>query len=237
MGAHAVPGEMAGQEERYIDFIMEKVLPHVVAEDLAEFCDVFCEQGVFSVDSSRRLLVKAKEMGLKAKLHADEICPFGGAELSGEIEAVSADHLLYASPAGIKAMADNRVIATLLPSTAFCLGEPFADARGMIDQGCAVALASDYNPGSCFTHSLPLVLALACIKMKMTVEEAITAVTLNGAAAVDRAASIGSIEPGKQADILLLQYPSCKFLIYNTGMNIVDKVIKKGRVVYQANKQ
>lgn len=231
MGAHAVPPEYSGQEDHYIDFLLAEVLPAVKERGLAEFCDVFCEQGVFSLDQSRRLLSKARELGFGLKIHADEICSLGGAELAGEMQAVSAEHLLHASDEGIRALAQNRVIATLLPSTAFCLNEPFAAARTMIDSGCAVALASDFNPGSCFSYSVPLILALACIKMKMTAEEALTAMTLNGAAALNRAESVGSIEPGKQADLLLLKYPSYKFLIYHTGVNIVQKVIKKGRLL------
>ncbi|SEP38707.1 imidazolonepropionase [Propionispora vibrioides] len=228
MGAHAVPPEYRGREESYIDFLLAEVLPVVKERGLAEFCDVFCEQGVFSLEQSRRLLLQARELGFGLKLHADEICSLGGAELAGELQAVSAEHLLHASKDGIQALARNRVIATLLPSTAFCLNEPFAAARSMIDSGCAVALASDFNPGSCFSYSVPLLLALACIKMKMTAEEALTALTLNGAAALNRAERLGSIEPGKQADLLILKYPSYKFLIYHTGINVVQKVIKKG---------
>ncbi|CUH95987.1 Imidazolonepropionase [Propionispora sp. 2/2-37] len=231
MGAHAVPPEYSDEEDRYIDFLLADVLPVIKEKGLAEFCDVFCEQGVFSLEQSRRLLSKARELGFGLKIHADEICSMGGAELAGELQAVSAEHLLHASDEGIRALAQNRVIATLLPNTAFCLNEPFAAARAMIDSGCAVALASDFNPGSCFSHSVPLILALACIKMKMTAEEALTAMTLNGAAALNRAGSVGSIEPGKQADLLLLKYPSYKFLIYHTGVNIVQKVIKKGRLL------
>lgn len=169
-------------------------------------------------------------MGFKLKIHADEIVSLGGAELAGELHATSADHLLHASDEGIRAMADNGVVSTLLPTTAFCLKEPFARAREMIDAGCAVALATDFNPGSGFTFSVPLMIGLAVIYMKMTAEEAITALTLNGAAALDRADRIGSLEPGKQADLVILQYPSYKFLPYHTGINIVETVIKKEKL-------
>jgi imidazolonepropionase len=233
MGAHAVPEEYKGEAESYVDFLIAGLLPYISEQQLAEFCDVFCEKGVFSLNSSKKLLEKAKEFGIGLKIHADEICTLGGAELAGELKAISAEHLLHASMAGIQALSDNKVIATLLPCTAFCLNETFADARRMIDSGCAVALASDYNPGSCFTHSIPLILALACIKMKMTVEEALTAITLNGAAAVNRGKSTGSIEVGKEADLLLLKYPSYKFLVYHTGINIVAKVIKRGNLIWQ----
>lgn len=232
LGAHAVPKEFKGKNSTYIDFIIEKVLPEIKDKKLAEFCDVFCEDDVISIELSEKLLLKAQEMGLKSKIHADEIVSLGGAELAGKIKAISADHLLNASEEGIKALAHNKVVATLLPATAFCLNKPYANARKMIDAGCAVALASDFNPGSCFTNSVPLIFSLACIYMHMSPEEALTAFTLNGAAAVNRAKTIGSIEKGKLADILILKYPTYKYLVYNTAVNIVDSVIKKGKLVY-----
>ncbi|MBU3188188.1 imidazolonepropionase [Clostridium bowmanii] len=231
LGAHSVPPEYKGKNNEYIDFIIKKVLPVIKDENLAEFCDVFCEDKVFSVAESRKLLSKAKEMGFKLKLHADEIVTLGGAELAAEVGAISADHLLHASDEGIKAMAEKKVITTLLPCTAFCLKEPYARAREIIDSGCAVALATDFNPGSCFTYSIPLVFGVAAIYMKMSMEEAITALTINGAAAVGRADSIGSIDPGKKGDIIILKYPSYNFIPYNTGINIVEKVIKNGNLV------
>lgn len=233
LGGHAVPPEYAGHTDAYIQFMLETVLPQIKAAHLAEFCDVFCEQGVFSVEQSRRLLVGAQRLGFPSKIHADEIEPLGGAELAGELHAVSADHLLRASDAGIAALANNNVVATLLPCTAFCLGKPYAPARKMIDSGCAVALASDFNPGSCFCDSIPLMIALGVIHMGMTIEETLTALTLNGAAAVGRADRIGSLEPGKQADVVLLGYPAYSFLAYHTGANLVDMVLKKGTVVYE----
>lgn len=201
MGAHATPEEYRGRNEEYINFIIEDVLPKVAEEKLAEFCDVFCEEGVFSVEESRKILLKAKELGMKIKLHADEIVQLGGAELAAELGATSADHLLHASDEGIKAMADKKVIATLLPTTAFCLKEPFARARMMIDKGGAVALGTDFNPGSGFTNSIPLMFALATIYMDMSIEEAISAMTINGAAAIGRAETIGSIDKGKKGEI------------------------------------
>ena len=192
------------------------MLPIVAEKKLAENCDVFCEKGVFSVEESRRLLVAAQKMGFKAKIHADEIIQFGGAELAGEIKALSADHLLQASDQGIRAMAENGVIATLLPLTAFTLKEYFARGRYMIDEGCAVALATDLNPGSCFSGSIPLTFALACIYMNFTIDEAITALTLNGAAAIGKAHSIGSIEVGKKGDLVLLNVDNPNFLTYYT---------------------
>ncbi|QBD88004.1 imidazolonepropionase [Clostridium tetani] len=233
MGAHATPEEYRGRNEEYINFIIEDVLPKVAEEKLAEFCDVFCEEGVFSVEESRKILLKAKELGMKIKLHADEIVQLGGAELAAELGATSADHLLHASDEGIKAMADKKVIATLLPTTAFCLKEPFARARMMIDKGGAVALGTDFNPGSGFTNSIPLMFALATIYMDMSIEEAISAMTINGAAAIGRAETIGSIDKGKKGDLVILEYPSYKFLPYNTGVNIVETVIKDGNIVYK----
>jgi imidazolonepropionase len=232
LGAHATPPEFTGREEDYIDFIIESVLPTVVDKNLAEFCDVFCEDNVFSIKQSRRLLSKAKEMGLALKIHADEIVQLGGAELAAELGAVSADHLLQASDEGIEAMAKNKVVATLLPCTAFSLRESFARGRKMIDSGCAVALATDFNPGSCFTESIALVFALACLQMNLSIEEAIIGLTINGAAAVNRANEIGSIDIGKKADIIILEFPSYKYIPYHVGVSTVEKVIKNGRLVF-----
>lgn len=231
LGAHAVPPEFKGRPDAYIDFLGREVLPAVAERGLAEFCDVFCEQNVFDVAQSRRLLTRARDLGFRLTLHADEIVPLGGAELAAELGAVSADHLLHASDAGIRALAAAGVVATLLPITAFGLREPYARGRAMIDAGCAVALATDLNPGSCFSHSIPLLLALATLYMGLTPEEAVSAVTINGAAALGRADRVGSLEPGKQGDAVVLEYPSYRFLPYHMGVNIVEKVIKNGRVV------
>jgi imidazolonepropionase len=232
LGAHAVPNDYPGGADAYLDFVMEHVLPLAINGGLAEFCDIFCEDKVFSVDQSRRLLNRAKSLGLNLTLHADEIVPLGGTELAVELGAVSADHLLHASDEGIKAMARTGVVATLLPLTAFSLKESYARARTMIDQGCAVALATDLNPGSCFSNSIPLLIALATLYMGLTPEEALTAITLNGAAAVGRADTIGSLEAGKQGDVVILEYPSYRFMPYHMGVNIVEKVIKRGNLVF-----
>lgn len=234
LGAHAVPPEFAGRTDAYVDYIIEEVLPHIRAERSVTFCDVFCEQGVFSIEQSRRLLQAAKDQGFLLKLHADEIVSLGGAELAAELGALSADHLLHASDAGIRAMADTGVVATLLPLTAFALKEPYARGREMIDAGCAVALATDLNPGSCFSGSIPLTIALACIYMKLSVEETITALTLNGAAALHRADRIGSIEVGKQGDFVVLNSANYHILPYYIGMNSVIMTIKGG-MLYPAN--
>ena len=231
MGAHAVPEEWKGREDAFIDFQIEEMLPLVAKERLAEAADIFCEKGVFSINQSRRYLLAAASLGLKPKMHADEIVSLGGAELAAELHCLSADHLLQASDEGIAALAATGTVATLLPLTAFSLRESYARARTMIDSGCIVALATDLNPGSSFTASVPLLFALACIYMQLTPEEAVTAFTLNSAAALGRADRIGSIDVGKQGDLLLLQFPSYKFLPYHVGMNIVERVIKKGEVV------
>ncbi|MDI9522637.1 MAG: imidazolonepropionase, partial [Bacteroidota bacterium] len=231
MGAHATPAEWKGREDEFIDFNIREMFPLVARERLAEAVDIFCEEGVFTIEQSRRYLLAAREQGFLLKMHADEIVPFGGAELAAELGCLSADHLLQASDRGIRAMAEAGVVATLLPLTAFSLREAYARGREMIDAGCVVALATDLNPGSSFTASVPLLFALACIYMELTPEEAVTAFTINSAAAINRADRIGSIDVGKQGDLLLLQFPSYKFLPYHVGMNIVDTVIKRGEVV------
>ena len=236
LGAHAVPEEYKGKEDEFIEFMISDVMPRVAERKLAEFCDIFCEKNVFSVEQSRRLLSKAKELGLKLKLHADEIVQTGGAELAAELEAVSADHLLQASDEGIRQMAAAGVVATLLPATAFSLKEPYARGRYMIDSNCAVALATDFNPGSCFTESIPLIFALATLYMDITTEEAVTALTINAAAAIDRADTIGSIDVGKHGDLVVLEYPSYKFIPYHIGISTVDKVVKKGNLVFDREK-
>jgi imidazolonepropionase len=232
LGAHALPEEYKGRADAYIDYIIDTVLPEVIHRNLAEFCDVFCEKNVFSVHQSRRLLLKAKEKGLKLKIHADEIEQLGGTELAAEIGAVSADHLLQASDKGIHSIAEAGVVATLLPGTAFCLKEPYARGRYMIDNNCAVALATDLNPGSCYSESIPLIFALATLYMNISIEEAITALTINGAAALGRADTIGSLDTGKNGDVIILKYPSYHFIPYHVGISTVEKVIKKGRLVF-----
>jgi len=223
LGAHAVPEGYT--EKTYIDFMLQEMLPVIREENLAECCDIFCEKGVFSRKESERFLSKAGEMGFKLKLHADEIVDTGGAELAVALGALSADHLLHVSEKGIQALARSNTMATLLPCTAFSLRENYAQGRAMIDAGCAVALATDFNPGSCFSYSIPLTIALACIYMKLSPEEAVTALTINAAAALGKAGSLGSIDVGKKGNIIILEYPSYKFLPYNVGVNIVEKVI------------
>lgn len=231
MGAHAIPAEWKDKTDEFIDFNIHEMFPLIAQKKLAEAVDIFCEKGVFSVEQSRRYLQAAREQGFLLKMHADEIVPLGGAELAAELHCLSADHLLQASDKGIRAMAEAGVVATLLPLTAFSLREEYARGREMIDAGCIVALATDFNPGSSFTASVPLLFAIACIYMRLSPEEAVTAFTINSAAAINRADRIGSIDVGKQGDMILLQFPSYKFLPYHVGMNIVETVIKRGEIL------
>ncbi|MEF9983375.1 MAG: imidazolonepropionase [Oscillospiraceae bacterium] len=233
LGAHSVPKEYKnGKENEFIDYIIENVMPIVKERELAEFVDIFVEKNVFSVADGRKLLTKAKEMGFKTKIHADEIVSLGGAELAAEVGASSADHLLHVSDKGIADMAKANVIATVLPCTAFNLKENYAPARKMIDEGCAVAIATDFNPGSCFCENLALAFMLATLYMDVRVEEAVTAITINAAAAVGREKTIGSIDIGKQADFAILEFPSYRYIPYHIGVSSVETVIKKGEIVF-----
>ncbi|MDR3059143.1 MAG: imidazolonepropionase [Prevotella sp.] len=231
MGAHATPKEYKGRENDFLDYLISEIMPEVKRQELAECCDIFCEKNVFDIEQSGRYLTAAKKLGFKLKIHADEIVTLGGAELAAELGALSADHLLQASDKGIEDLANSNTVATLLPCTAFSLKEHYARGRYMIDSGCAVALATDLNPGSSFTNSIPLLFALACIYMHLSPEEAVTALTINSAAAVGKAGTAGSIDFGKQGDVIILEYPSYKFLPYHIGINIVEKVVKNG-IVY-----
>jgi imidazolonepropionase len=234
LGAHEVPPEYRTDRAAYIQLVIDRMLPEVADRNLAEFCDVFCEQGVFDVGESERILVAAQRRGLKLKIHADEFSPLGGAELAGRLGAVSADHLLHVRPAGAEALCRAGTVATLLPGTAFFLGLACARARWLIDQGVAVALATDCNPGSCMTENFPLIGTMACSQMKMDPAEVVTAMTLNGAAALARSDRVGSLEPGKQADLVLLDVPNYRLFPYHFGVNHVWRVIKCGRVVVRA---
>jgi imidazolonepropionase len=234
MGAHEVPPEFRQNRAGYLKLVMDRMLPEVAGRKLAEFCDVFCEQGVFSVQDSESLLTAAAAHGMKLKIHADEFTPLGGAELAGRLRATSADHLLHVTDAGAEALLAAGTIATLLPGTAFFLGVAYAPARRLIDRGLPVALASDCNPGSCMTENLPLIGTMACTQMKMLPAEVITALTLNAAAALGRGDRVGSIEIGKQADLIICDVPTYQHLTYHYGVNHVWKVIKSGQVVVGA---
>jgi len=230
LGAHAIAPEYEKQPNEYVKLVTDEMIPAVASRALAEFCDVFCEKGVFNTEQSKRILIAGKKHGLKPKLHADELTSFGGAELAAEMDAVSAEHLLYASDKGLKMMAERGVIAVLLPAAAFSpMTKKYADAREMIEMGVPIALGTDFNPG-CWVENQQLVIALACRQMRMTPAEALTASTINAAHAINRAGEIGSLEPGKKADVLILDAPSYRFLGYRFGTNLVKKVIKEGEV-------
>ncbi|WOO37026.1 imidazolonepropionase [Anaerocolumna sp. AGMB13020] len=231
LGPHSVPTEYKGQEMKFLDYMLQQVMPIVKESELARFADIFCENNVFSAEQSAYYLKSAKAMGFELKIHADEMSDLGGAALAARMNCISADHLLKASEEGIQRLSEQGVITTLLPATAFCLKEDYARAREMINAGCAVALASDFNPGSCFTYSIPLLISLACIYMNMTIEETITALTINGAAALGLQETTGSLETGKKADIIMLEYPSIHFLPYHTGINLVEMVMKDGKII------
>lgn len=234
MGAHAIPPKYKANPRAFIDIIIEEMIPQVADKQLAKFCDVFCEKGVFSVEESREILEAGIKYGLLPKIHADEIEPMGGAELAAEIGCVSADHLVAASEKGIKMMAEEEVIANLLPATSFNLQSgKFAQARRMIEEGVPVALSTDYNPGSCPTENMQLIMSFASIIMKMTPEEVITAATINGAASLKLEEEIGSLEAGKKADIVIFDAPNLDYIIYHFGINHTDTVIKGGKLAFE----
>jgi imidazolonepropionase len=228
MGGHAVPRDFKGREDEYIDVLVNDMLPKVADEGLAKFNDVFCEVGVFTPEQSERILLAGKKLGLIPKIHADEIESYGGAELAAKVGAISAEHLLKASDEGIRLMAEAGVIACLLPATALYLREEAAKGRAMIDAGVAVAISTDCNPGSSPTTSMPLVMNLACISMRLTPAEALVAATMNGACAIGMEEKVGSLEIGKQADVVLWNISNYQELQYLFGVNHVSSVWKKG---------
>lgn len=229
MGAHAVPPEFRDDRQGYVDLICRELLPAVKAQGIAEFCDVFCEQGVFSAEESAQILEAGSRLGLRPKLHADEIMPIGGSQLAGRLGAISAEHLIVCPEEGIRALAQGGTVACCLPATSFYLGAAYAPARAMVQAGVPVAMATDFNPGSCPSLNLQLVINLGCLRYRLTPEEVLTAVTLNGAAAIGRAESVGSIEPGKQADLVIWDAPDLNYICYRMGSNLARTVIKRGR--------
>lgn len=231
LGAHAIPPEYKGMASEYIEMLCSEVLPVVAEEKLAGFCDVFCEDEVFDVEQSRRMLTAAQQLGLKARIHADEIEEIGGAVLSGEIGAVSAEHLIATGEKGMASMAKGGVIADLLPMTSFYLNKTFAPARRMIELGIPVAIASDFNPGSCPSLNLQLAMSMGYIKYRMTPEEVLSAVTINAACSVGLENEIGTLEEGKKADIVIWDAPDMEMLVYRFGSDLARTVIKNGEVV------
>jgi len=231
LGAHAVPEEHAKDPDTYVNIVIEEMIPAVSDQGIARFCDIFCEQGVFSVEQSRRILKEARQAGLGIKIHADEVHDLGGAGLAAELGATSAEHLLAASDGNLKAMANKGVMAVLLPATAYSLRKAYAPARKMIDYGVPVALATDCNPGSSYTESMPFVFGLAVMDMNLSVSEALAAATLNSAYAVSMAKQVGSLDVGKSADFLLLDGESPAILAYHAGVSPVVEVYKRAELV------
>jgi imidazolonepropionase len=232
LGAHEIPEEYRGAREDYIRLVIDELIPRVAAEGLARYCDVFCESHVFTVDESRLVLARAKELGLGIRLHAEQLSLCGGARLAAELGAATADHLEWIDGQGIIELARKGTTAVLLPGAAFNLGlSRYAPAREMIDAGLPIALATDFNPGSSPTPSMQMILSIACTQMRMTPAEAITASTINAAYSLDCGERLGSLEPGKQADIVVFGCGDYRQIPYFFGMNHAEVVIKSGRVV------
>ena len=232
-GAHEVPPEYKGRTDAYVDVVVKEMLPAVAAARLARYVDVFCEEGVFSIEQSRRILEAGAQHGLRAKFHADEFVTLGGAELAAEIGALSADHLLKARPEGVARMKEAGVTAALLPGTAFFLGLPYAPARTFLATGVRLALASDFNPGSSMGLNLQLVMTMAVSQMKLSPEEALLGVTLHAAHAMGLEADVGSLAPGRLCDVALTDGPNWRYLSYFYGVNHVRAVLKRGRLVHE----
>ena len=231
MGAHAIPPEYEGRGDEYIEFLCEEVIPQVKEEGLAEFCDIFCEDAVFNAEQSRKYLQAARDAEFDLKIHADEIEAIGGTELAGEMKATSAEHLIAIKESGMDAMAESGTTAMCLPATSFYLGATYAPAKKMVEKGIPVAIASDFNPGSCPSLNLQLAINLGCLKYRLLPEEVLTAVTINPACAINRGDLVGTIEPGKQADMVIWNAPDFEMVCYRFGSNLADKVIKKGELI------
>ena len=232
LGAHAFPEEEA--REAYIDRLVEEMIPQVAESGLAQFCDVFCDQGFYTTEEARRVLEAGLDHGLLPKLHADELADVGAAKLAAELGAVSADHLLHVSPEGIKALAEAGVVAVLLPGTAFVLSEAYPPARNLIESGVPVALGTDFNPGSCPIASMPLVMSLAVMRLGLSPEETLCAATLNAAAALHLADQLGSAQPGKRADLVIWDASTLAELPY-LGHDLALAVIKGGKVIWKSS--
>ncbi|MFX1376764.1 MAG: imidazolonepropionase [Promethearchaeota archaeon] len=231
MGAHAVPEEYINRTDEYVDLITSEMIPNIAKENLAEFCDVFCEKGIFSIKQSSKILKTALRYGLTPQIHVDEMIDTNGAKLAADLNAIQAGHLLKSNKDGLKAIADANVIATLLPGTPFCLmSNEYAPARDMIDLGIPIALATDLNP-NCWIESMQMIIALACYHMLLSPAEALTASTINSACALQRQDEIGSLEVGKKADLIVFDVPNYNFLSYKLGVNLVSTVVKNGKIV------
>jgi len=231
LGAHAFPPEFKDNPDAYVEIICARMLPYVAKRKLARFCDVFCESGYFTVDQSRRILLKAQSLGLRSKLHADQLSQSGASKLGAELKAVSVDHLEQIDDDGINALKKSGSIAVVLPGVSFFLHYGYPPARKIIDAGVPLALASNFNPGSCMAFSMPLMMTIACTQMNLTIEEAITASTLNGASALGMSDVVGSIEVGKQADMVLFDVPDYRQIPYFFGTNLASTIIKRGTIL------
>jgi imidazolonepropionase len=232
LGAHTVPSEFAADRAGYIRLVIEQMIPAVAKEKLARYCDVFCEAEVFDVAESRRILTAGAAAGLTPRLHADQLSRTGGASLAAELRAASADHLEHASDDGLRQMAAAGVAAVLLPGASLCLmQEEWTSGRRIVDAGVAPVLATDLNPGTSYTQSMGLMVALGCLRMGLSPEESIAAATINPAVTIGRQDTIGSLEPGKQADLIVLEAPHYSFFPYRPGMNLIGTVVKEGEVV------
>jgi imidazolonepropionase len=232
LGAHEFPMEKTRQE--YLEEVCEEMIPMVAEQNLAEFCDVFCEKGAYTVEDARRVLSVGKKYGLKPKIHSDQMSCLGGTELAAELKAVSADHLDYINHSGMLALKESGTIGVILPGAVFFLGlKQYPPVREMIHSGMALALSTDFNPGSCMSQHLPLMMSIACIQTRMTIPETITACTLNAAYAAGRGTVCGSIEPGKRADIIILDTPNFEMIPYHLGHNHVRDVICAGKPVIE----
>ncbi len=228
LGAHAIPPEFKDNPDGYVDLICKRILPYISQRGLAKFCDAFCESRYFSVEQCRTIFETAKSLGLRIKVHADQLNQIGASKLAAEVGAISADHLEKIDDSGIEALNNYGTIATVLPGVSFFLNYAYPPARKIIDAGVPLSIATNFNPGSCMSYSMPLMMTIACTQMSLTAEEAITAATINGAAAIGLSDRLGSIEVGKQADIVLYDVPNYKYLLYHFGTSHVAKVIKRG---------
>ncbi|MFQ5705848.1 MAG: imidazolonepropionase [bacterium] len=234
LGAHEIPDEYRGQTGKYLEVVINEMLPRVVENNLAEFCDIFCEANVFSTQEVRKLFAAARNAGLKLKIHADQLTANGGASLAAEFGAVSADHLEYTTAGDWANLLHNQVVPVLLPGAVFFIGkDKYARAREMVKMGLPVAVATDFNPGTCMSESMPLMLTLSCLKLKLTPAETLVAATYHAALAIDRGNLLGTLEVGKKADLVIWDIPNFKHIPYHFGVNLVRTVIKNGNIVYE----
>ena len=232
LGAHEIPDEYRDNNDGYIDLVINEMMPEVKERNLAEFCDIFCESHVFSVKDSRKILGAAKDIGFKLKIHADQLTRNGGTALAAELGATSADHLEYSDEGDWEKMVKHKVVPVLLPGAVFFLGkEKYAQAARMHEVGLPIAIATDFNPGTCMSESMPLMLTLACLKLKLKPAEALTAATYHAALAIDRGNLLGSLEVGKKADLVVWDVPNLSYIPYHFGVNLINAVIKSGKIV------